>query len=118
MKAVVVGFLASICAGGAANAAPEWTGKWAFDLAWCSNTAETTDAVPIFLTDTELAGYENTCDIINHEPLAVDGGYLLNLSCSAEGETFDENMLVLVEGGNTLFLYREGPSMTKFKRCE
>jgi hypothetical protein len=71
-----------------------FVGRWAADIAWCSNT--TGAERPIEITTTRFEGYENSCSIDRIDEEA--GGYDANLTCQAEGMTAQERVRLAVQG--------------------
>ena len=110
----------SLCvAGGAQAEIPTWAGYWAADLAWCENASRVGEVTPapIYLADTEMLGYENSCDIISADPVPPGNAWVLNMSCFAEGESTDEDSLILLSTDrNTLSMW-DGTDLVSFQRC-
>ena len=71
-----------------------FVGRWAADIAWCSNT--TGAERPIEITTTRFEGYENSCSIDRIDETAV--GYDADLTCEAEGQTTQERVRLAAQG--------------------
>ncbi len=71
-----------------------FVGRWAADVAWCSNT--TGAEQPIEITTTRFEGYENSCAIDRIDETA--GDYQAALTCQAEGMTTRERVRLAVQG--------------------
>ncbi|MCK0151183.1 hypothetical protein MWU54_14175 [Marivita sp. S6314] len=99
---------------------PAWAGYWAADPAWCANAAQVGEVTPapIYLADTELLGYENTCDIISADAVGPAGAWVLSLSCFAEGDSYDEEQLILLSPDQRTLSMWDGASLIHFQRCQ
>ena len=71
-----------------------FVGRWAADIAWCSNAAGAER--PIEITTTRFEGYENSCVIGAIDEVA--GGYEVALTCTAEGAVANERVRMTVSG--------------------
>ena len=71
-----------------------FVGRWAADIAWCSNA--TGAQRPIEITTTRFEGYENSCSIDRIDENA--GGYDAALTCQAEGTTTQERVRLQAQG--------------------
>ena len=96
-------------------ATPAFAGAWAADSAWCGNTANDGDAVPIRISETRFEGYENRCDVVQ-----IDGGgssWNATLSCEGEGQTSIERVRMDVSGDTMALTYAdrggEGVTLTR-----
>ena len=76
-----------------------FVGRWAASRSWCANTSGPEQ--PIAITTTRFEGYENGCDIAAIDQ--VQGGYVAQMSCMAEGVVSTERLRLGV-GGDTLSL--------------
>ena len=99
--------------------APVWTGIWTSDPEWCqySDLIGGHDPAPVRITQTEVVGLENACQIT-----AVRGNeemqyWELSLSCSGEGEHYEDTALLMLDGENTLWRWYGGGDPFKFTRC-
>ena len=106
----------ALAASPAAAEIPPWAGYWAADPAWCDATTGEVPEAPIYLADTEFMGYENGCDIISASPLAAGDAWEVNMACMGEGESYERDVLFMLENGETLFWWDEG-FMTHFTKC-
>lgn len=68
-------------------------GTFAADLSWCGGDAAG-DGSPVTITPTQFEGRENVC-AINEFNDAGDGSYEAHLTCSAEGQTVDERLVLV-----------------------
>ncbi len=93
-----------------------FVGVWSANQAWCSNAEATGDGVPIRISTTRFEGYENSCDIL---AVREDGGvYDADLSCTAEGETSEEIIRMLVNGDAMDLTYvSRGGGKVILQRC-
>lgn len=107
----------SLLATPAAAEIPPWAGHWASDPAWCANTNGEVPEAAIYLADTEFLGYENGCDIVSAEPLAAGDAWDVNMACMGEGESYERDVIFMVEDGATLFWWDDG-FLTHFTKCQ
>ncbi len=98
--------------------AEPWHGIWSADPEWCANAARigSVTPAPIDLTDTEMRGYENTCDIISADALSGLNAWELGMECHSEGDVYDEKRLVMVDDA-TLFMWFGAEEPVRFDRC-
>lgn len=98
---------------------PPWAGYWAFDPAWCENAARvgSVTPAPIYLADTEMLGYENSCDIIFAEPVGPDRAWVLNMSCTGEGSSYEMEQLILLSPDNNRLSIWDGVEIVPLQRC-
>ena len=102
---------------GLALAGP-WEGVWSADPAWCDRADRigSVTPAPIRLTASTLEGYENTCQIGEIEQVGELPAFRLGLTCTAEGSTYDDAFVGLLEGPDVLWLLW-GRDPVKFTRC-
>ncbi|QDC09972.1 hypothetical protein FHY55_12285 [Oceanicola sp. D3] len=100
----------------AAAEIPPWAGFWAADPAWCANTQGEVPEAPIYLADTEFAGYENGCDIVVAEPHPSGSAWSVTMSCMGEGESYERDVLLMLSADDHLFWWDEG-YMVERVRC-
>ncbi len=106
MKRLAV--LAMVLLPGVAMAEDWWQGAWAFDPEWCAeadNVGSVTPA-PIKITETEVLGYENTCDITDVQKMDHAQAVYLRLSCQSEGSRFDEDRVLMRTDETGLTIWR------------
>lgn len=109
--------IAALLVPGAALAEP-WHGIWSADLAWCENADRigSVTPAPIQLSETEMLGYENSCDIISAEPVADLNAWTIDMTCFAEGDYYEERHLIMVKADKMWLWYGvDGP--IPFERC-
>lgn len=99
-----------------------WQGNWAFDLAWCTqvdNIGAVTPA-PIAISPHDVVGYENSCAITRATAMDGVGAMHLQLSCQSEGNTYDEERLLMRtdETGLAIWIWFGSSDPVLFQRCE
>ncbi len=100
--------------------APNWTGIWTSDPEWCqyAELIGGHDPAPIRITETEMTGLENSCSITEVRGNEQKQYWELTLSCSGEGEQYEDTALLMLDGENTLWQWFGGGAPFKFMRCE
>lgn len=68
-------------------------GTFAADLSWCGGDAAG-DGFPVTITPTQFEGRENVCSIDELND-AGDGSYEAHLTCTAEGQTVNERLVLV-----------------------
>lgn len=98
--------------------AEPWHGIWAGESEWCRNADRigSVTPAPIALTADEVLGYENSCTVNSAQELPGMNTWQLSISCQSEGDTFDEERLVMV-GDNTLWMWWGAGEPIRFERC-
>lgn len=101
----------------AAWAEDTWHGDWAGDLAWCENADRigSTTPAPIRLGEHEMLGYENSCEITQAQDVGLNA-WVIDMTCQAEGDFYDERQLLMVDG-DTLWIWYGGGEPLEFRRC-
>ncbi|MGP3697512.1 hypothetical protein [Rhodobacter sp. NSM] len=96
-----------------------WLGDWAADPAWCAEAGRTGEVpeAPIRITATEFVGYENRCRITEADPLQVLPGAELLLECEAEGETFADARLLVIDAAESMLMLVPGAEPLRLSRC-
>jgi hypothetical protein len=95
-------------------------GTFAADLSWCGGDAAG-DGFPVTIKPTQFKGRENVCSI-NEISDAGNGSYEAHLTCTAEGQTVDERLVLVPifapsgEGLRITYADRGGDSTTLL-RC-
>lgn len=102
-----------------AGEAPDWAGVWAFDPAWCANADRIGAAspAPVRLTADRFEGLENTCRITAAEQVGMQSAWRLVFVCQSEGETYDEETLIMLDGRDTLYRWDGVGAPLAFTRC-
>ena len=102
------------------QAAPEWAGYWAAEPGWCANAARvgSVTPAPIYLAETEMLGYENSCDVIYAEPGPMAHSWVMGLECHAEGSAYEEEQMLFLSGDGAVLHIWSGALMTRFERCK
>lgn len=96
-------------------------GTFAADLGWCDGDGNG-DGFPVTITPTQFEGRENIC-AINEINDAGDGSFEAHLTCTAEGQTVDERLVLVPifaptgEGLRIVYADRGGESTTLL-RCD
>ena len=98
-----------------AGMADTFEGVWGHKKEWCSKTD---DRTPFTITATEVQGYEGRCSIAKVETLGVGNSWRWQLKCSAEGTTFDQDEIVLIDHEGTLIRYHSDGLMFRYVRCK
>jgi len=114
--------LAVLLAPGAVSAQEWWQGVWAAEPAWCAamDQVGSVTPAPIAITEREVVGYENTCDINDIKRLHRAGVVYLRLSCQSEGSTFDEDRVLMRvdETGLAIWIWQGSGDPILFQRCQ
>ncbi len=95
------------------SVAPLYIGVWAADDDLCA--AAPGEPGPVEFTATQFLGYENTCDIVSSEE-GTEGGWRLEMRCTAEGDTIMETADVDLDG-ERLRVSRNGGDPVTFVSC-
>ncbi|MFT7596757.1 MAG: hypothetical protein ACI8R4_004099 [Paracoccaceae bacterium] len=99
-----------------------WQGIWAFDPEWCAAADQigSVTPAPIAITVTEVLGYENSCAITHATALDGVAAAHLQLRCQSEGDTYDEERLVMRtdETGLAIWIWFGSSDPVLFQRCE
>ena len=74
----------------------DYIGKWAYKLSWCNNRPSDTDQVPINVTKGGIEGLENFCRFVRVSKR--DNGWTIQTRCNGEGTTYNEKLLLSVQG--------------------
>ena len=114
-SALMGGVALVFCAG--TTMAEPWQGIWTADPAWCANADRigSVTPAPIALTETEFLGYENSCDLTGVEKV-TENGWVLEMTCMSEGDTYDERRIVMV-AGDDMFMWFGREKPVHFTRC-
>jgi hypothetical protein len=99
--------------------AANWEGKWAFSSEVCKIMRDSSglyldDPTPIELNRSKFEGLEFMCDVVHIG--AVQDELSLRLKCSAEGNEYEDHILVKVTDGK-LRLRRVGEEVVSFISC-
>ncbi|WP_145104026.1 hypothetical protein [Cereibacter sediminicola] len=96
-----------------------WLGDWAADPDWCAQAGRTGEVpeAPIRITDSEFLGYENRCRITEADPLQILPGAELVLDCTAEGETFADARLLVIDAADSMLMLVPGAEPLRLSRC-
>ncbi|PHQ98899.1 MAG: hypothetical protein COB39_06900 [Marinosulfonomonas sp.] len=99
---------------------PPWVGIWTADPDWCqyAELIGGHDPAPIRITQTEVSGLENNCSITGVRSNAQKQYWELTLSCSGEGEQYQDTALLMLDGDDTLWRWFGRGDPFKFIRCE
>lgn len=95
------------------NAEPLYVGVWAAADEMCDVAPG--EPGPVEFTQDRFLGYENTCDILSSEE-GTDGGWRLEMRCTAEGSTASETADVDLDG-ERLRVSRNGGDPVEFVSC-
>ena len=111
--------LALSLAAPAAAQSPDWAGVWAYDpdiCQWADQIGEH-DPAPVGITETKIIGLENICDITSVTDSGTDAAWLLTLSCSGEGEHYQDTTILMLEDPDTLWRWYGGGAPGRYTRC-
>jgi len=99
---------------------PPWVGIWAAEPDWCqyADRIGSHNPAPIEITETELNGLENFCAITGVKGNDDYRYWELSMMCSAEGSTYDETALLMLDGEDTLWRWYGVGDPARFTRCE
>lgn len=108
----------SAAVGVAAEPAP-WAGVWSADPSWCAaaDRIGSVTPAPVRLTAQTFDGYENSCDITSAQQIGTTDAYRLTTRCQSEGSTYDDALLVILEGPDRLWQVFGGFDAVAFLRC-
>lgn len=97
----------------------DWQGIWAYEPAWCENADRigSVTPAPIAITETEVLGYENSCEIQAVDVLPDLQAVRLRLSCESEGAVFEEGRLLMLAHDDELWMWDGGGEPLRFHRC-
>jgi hypothetical protein len=114
LRVAVLGLmLSTVCA----SAAEPWEGLWAAEASWCRNSPGETDQVPVRYSRTGIEGLESACSLTKVTRLQKVNAWILDQSCSGEGESWSARELVMVtDEGDMVRFTEEGFAIT-MKRC-
>lgn len=98
--------------------AEPWHGIWSADPAWCAQADRigSVTPAPILLSDTEMLGYENSCDIVSTTEVTELNAWKIQTSCFSEGDSYEDARLLMVDG-DTMFMWFGGEEPIRFDRC-
>ena len=112
----------ALLAPGTGHAQDWWQGIWAFDPEWCAvaDRIGSVTPAPIAITETEWLGYENRCLIAQTTALDGAAAVHLQLRCQSEGNTYDEERLLMRtdETGLAIWIWFGSSDPVLFLRCE
>jgi len=99
---------------------PDWVGIWAAEQEWCqwADRVGSHNPAPIEITKTQVNGLENFCEITSVIDTGMYNAWTLALACSAEGETYDEVTMVMVDRTDTLWRWFGVGEPVRFTRCK
>ncbi|MCK4712817.1 MAG: hypothetical protein KAT26_08055 [Marinosulfonomonas sp.] len=120
MKSFIAAIAGVFIAGPALADSPDWVGIWAFDPDWCQYADQIGghDPAPIGITETEVSGLENSCSITEVRSNEEKQYWEFTLSCSGEGEQYEDSALLMLDGPDTLWRWFGGGDPAKFTRCK
>ncbi len=100
-------------------APPDWAGIWAAEPAWCqwADRVGSHDPAPIELTETEVNGLENFCEIRGVNRIGFDRAWVLDLACSSEGDEYDDRTLLMLETPDILWRWYGAGEPVRYTRC-
>lgn len=111
--------LALCLAGPVAAQEPDWAGIWAYDPSicqWADQIGET-DPAPMGISEQQIRGLENTCDITSVADSGVGASWILTLSCSGEGEQYQATTILMLENPDTLWRWYGRGAPGRYTRC-
>ncbi len=120
MKSFIAAIAGVVIAGPALADPPEWVGFWTTNLDWCqyADLAGQHDPAPIGISETEIVGLENTCSITQVRANEQNQYWEFTLSCSGEGEQYEDTALMMMDGPDTLWRWFGWGDPVKFTRCK
>jgi hypothetical protein len=101
-----------------------FAGNYAFEGAW-SEDADSCQYLdlpehelqPTRITNSVIEGYEWECSIFRIEQLPVGPAWLLDLYCSAEGEAWQDQTLLLLSEQEQLIMLSAGRVPVEMRKC-
>ena len=114
----IVTICLTLCAT-ASNAASPIAGIWSAKPQWCAfkNEVGNHDPAPIKITERQIIGLENTCDIKRIERLAPKNAWAVSEECSGEGQSYQEEEIFMVDSVDKLHRFGNGLLVT-LSRCK
>lgn len=97
-----------------------FVGVWTADQSWCAYADRIGSHMPapVAITRTEVLGYENSCWIIEAEPLNDTWtAWSLKSECQSEGSTYDAEEIILIASDNEIWRFQGGRPF-RMTRCE
>ncbi len=99
-----------------------WQGIWAAEPQWCvaADRIGSVTPAPIAITEDEMLGYENSCEISDVQELVDVGAVRFRVTCQSEGETSVEGRLVMRAdtGASAIWMWFGVGDPIRFQRCE
>jgi len=99
---------------------PAWVGIWTAEPEWCqwAHLVGSHNPAPIQITQTEVNGLENFCDVKSVDEIQPGGAWTLALDCSSEGDTYSDQTLLMLEDNDTLWRWFGAGAPVRFTRCK
>ncbi len=99
------------------SAEPAYIGRWAGELAWCSNDPQKTDAVPQIFSARSRTGYESECRF--HQVSGTGTKWIIAEECTGEGERWKSRSELSISGDLMRITERSGSrtGVYKLHRC-
>lgn len=99
--------------------ADSWHGIWTAEPEWCRHAefVGSRTPAPIEMTAEYVAGYENTCRVLDVRQLGTMQAWHLTLECQSEGSVFDDATVVMIGEDGTLWRWFGAGDPVRFTRC-
>jgi hypothetical protein len=99
---------------------PEYVGKWAAEPEWCqwADRIGSRNPAPIEITETEVNGFENSCQITSVGTVFENDSWKMTLNCSSGGDTYEDWRLLMLGQPDVLWLWYRAGAPVRFTRCE
>ena len=114
-------FLALLAVLGAAQpvAAEPWHGIWTAEPDWCRNAeyVGSRTPAPIQMTAEFVAGYENTCRVLDVRQVGTMQAWHLVLEGQSEGSVYDDATVVMLGDEGTMWRWFGAGDPVRFTRC-
>lgn len=100
--------------------AEDWQGVWAPDPSICQYADQLGehDPTPIRYSGTEFVGLENRCAIASSDRVGDLPAWRLVLTCTGEGETYDDERLLMISEDGILWEFDGIFEPYGYVRCE
>ena len=97
-----------------------WQGIWAYEPGVCQfkDQLGEHDPTPILYSATEFVGLENRCAVTASVRIGGLAAWRVALSCTGEGETYDEERLLMLSEDGLLWEFDGIWAPMGYHRCE
>ncbi|MEM7399919.1 MAG: hypothetical protein AAF354_13415 [Pseudomonadota bacterium] len=102
-----------------ALASEPWEGIWAAQKDWCQYADEigSRDPAPLQITSSRLFGLENACDITRVSKIDKLQAWIVDMTCTAEGQQYVDRELFSITQDKRLLRYTSDGFAIMMHRC-